>query len=249
MRHPGLNLSDLNTGGVLFIGNSGNGNVLDDNVSFFWDDTNNRLAIGNLAPSQALHVAGGDLRFTDYPNTRNDGGTSNALYVNLTGQLQHGPVSVAGLTTDDFYEVYENGTTSIPVGNTALTTVGFDTVSHASIDFSLAAGVVTYTGTGITLAAVSYTASWDKSTGNTRTSIESGLYLNGAAVGNLVAGSYGYGYHRNPASGEDTATKTVLLELNTNDTLRVQSQRIGSNNGILITKSGGSNLVIETLVS
>lgn len=49
-------LSGLIAGSVLFAG-AGSA-VSQDNANFFWDDTNNRLGIGNAAPAQALHVTG-----------------------------------------------------------------------------------------------------------------------------------------------------------------------------------------------
>ena len=44
------------TGSVVFAGASGT--YTQDNANFFWDDTNNRLGIGNTSPSQKLNVSG-----------------------------------------------------------------------------------------------------------------------------------------------------------------------------------------------
>jgi hypothetical protein len=46
----------LTAGSVVFADASGN--LAQDNANLFWDDTNNRLGIGNAAPAQALHVTG-----------------------------------------------------------------------------------------------------------------------------------------------------------------------------------------------
>jgi hypothetical protein len=52
----GDSIGSSTVGSVLFVGA---GNLLaQDNANFFWDDTNNRLGIGNAAPAQALHVTG-----------------------------------------------------------------------------------------------------------------------------------------------------------------------------------------------
>jgi hypothetical protein len=48
--------SSLTLGSVIFVGSSSL--LSQDNANFFWDDSNNRLGIGNAAPSQALHVTG-----------------------------------------------------------------------------------------------------------------------------------------------------------------------------------------------
>ena len=44
------------TGGVLF--GNGSDRVAQDSANFYWDDTNNRLGIGNAAPATTLHVTG-----------------------------------------------------------------------------------------------------------------------------------------------------------------------------------------------
>lgn len=46
----------LTTGSVLFANASNQ--ILQDNANFFWDDSNNRLGIGNAAPATTLHVTG-----------------------------------------------------------------------------------------------------------------------------------------------------------------------------------------------
>jgi hypothetical protein len=47
-------ISGATLGSVLFAGTSGV--LAQDNANFFWDDTNNRLGIGNAAPSWRLHL-------------------------------------------------------------------------------------------------------------------------------------------------------------------------------------------------
>jgi len=47
------NLPSLTSGSVLF---SNGSTIAQNNANFFWDDTNNRLGIGTLAPSQLLHL-------------------------------------------------------------------------------------------------------------------------------------------------------------------------------------------------
>src|SRR3990167_8844449 len=50
-------LSTVKTeGSVLFAGASGT--YSQDNANFFWDDTNNRLGIGNATPATTLDVTG-----------------------------------------------------------------------------------------------------------------------------------------------------------------------------------------------
>ena len=51
-----LKLSSMTSGSVLFAG--AGGTIAQDNASFFWDDTNNRLGLGTTAPTTRLEVVG-----------------------------------------------------------------------------------------------------------------------------------------------------------------------------------------------
>ena len=44
----------LTQGSILFV--SSTGQMIQDNTNFFWDDTNNRLGIGNITPANSLHT-------------------------------------------------------------------------------------------------------------------------------------------------------------------------------------------------
>ena len=52
----GLTIDSMTLGSLWFSGTSGA--LTQDNANLFWDDTNNRLGIGNAAPATALHVTG-----------------------------------------------------------------------------------------------------------------------------------------------------------------------------------------------
>jgi hypothetical protein len=56
-----LGIAGLTTGSVLFA--DGSGNVGEDNSNFFWDDTNNRLAVGTTTPKAAMDVVTGAAGF------------------------------------------------------------------------------------------------------------------------------------------------------------------------------------------
>ncbi|MEI8344311.1 MAG: hypothetical protein WCF93_05165, partial [Candidatus Moraniibacteriota bacterium] len=72
----GTGSTDFTAGGVIF---SDGTKLTQNNLSFFWDDTNNRLGIGTTAPTQILHVAG-NMRLTGglYDST-NSVGTSGMI--------------------------------------------------------------------------------------------------------------------------------------------------------------------------
>lgn len=63
------------TGAVQFASGS---SFAADAANFFWDDTNNRLGIGNNAPSEALHVTG-NVRFSGALMPNNTAGTSGQV--------------------------------------------------------------------------------------------------------------------------------------------------------------------------
>ncbi len=52
----GDTITSATEGSILFAGAAGV--LAQDNANFFWDDTNNRLGIGTLAPAQEIHVTG-----------------------------------------------------------------------------------------------------------------------------------------------------------------------------------------------
>lgn len=89
---------------------------------------------------------------------------------------------------------------------------------------------------------ISYDVSLDSPVGNSRSSSETELQLNGSQV----AGSLSYGYHRTSASAEDTASATVKLNLTAGDVLRVQSSRRAGNNA-LVTLANACRLNISSL--
>ncbi len=66
-------LTSGTVGSVLFVGSGPT--LTQDNANLFWDDTNNRLGIGNATPSEALHVTG-NVRFSGALMPNNSAGTS-----------------------------------------------------------------------------------------------------------------------------------------------------------------------------
>ncbi len=64
-------LTSGTTGSVLFVGASGV--IQQDNANFFWNDTTNRLGLGNSNPQALLHVSAtnADIRYTQVTSTGN----------------------------------------------------------------------------------------------------------------------------------------------------------------------------------
>ena len=78
------------------------------------DGTANTISSGNIGigvptPSARLDVAGGDVQFQDYPNTRDDSGTTavnNILYTDAIGNILSAPAT--SLTTEPWFGVDDN---------------------------------------------------------------------------------------------------------------------------------------------
>jgi hypothetical protein len=87
-----FNLPSLTSGSVLF---SNGTTIAQDNANLFWDDTNNRLGIGTITPSQALEVNGGTRTTTLTATTSVSTGTVNANILASNG----GNISVIGSGT------------------------------------------------------------------------------------------------------------------------------------------------------
>ncbi len=91
----GGDVSGGTVGSVLFVGTSGL--LTQDNASFFWDDTNNRLGIGDATPAATLTVGSGDL--FQVAGASGNITTAGTLTVNGTGaSLIGGNLTVNGTT-------------------------------------------------------------------------------------------------------------------------------------------------------
>jgi hypothetical protein len=77
-------------GSVVFAGASGV--YSQDNANFFWDDTNNRLGLGTLAPVSSLHVDGGIGTIARF-------GASGALVLRSAAGTQASPTQIVTSTT------------------------------------------------------------------------------------------------------------------------------------------------------
>ncbi|HVM86896.1 MAG TPA: hypothetical protein VMT76_01825 [Puia sp.] len=105
-----------------------------------WTDVNDATRTGQLefwttnsgASARKAAIAGnGNITFDSYPNTRNDGSTSSALYVDASGNLKYGPISGVGGsgTVTNVATTNGYGITSSVVnpGTTPNITIGIDT--------------------------------------------------------------------------------------------------------------------------
>jgi hypothetical protein len=167
-------------------------------------------------------------------------------------------------TTTDKFEGYENGSWQDLIGGgsaqtyffghngntvqtytTGLTTINFGTITRNDSDYTAATvsggTEITINKAGTNWFKVSFDVSIDGTT-SSRSSGRTELQVNGTAL----PGSLSFTYHRTNTQGEDTASKTVLVELTQNDVIRVQSVRIAGT-APLSTIQNGCSLTIESI--
>jgi hypothetical protein len=140
-----------------------------------WTDVTDPTKTGQLefwttnsgVSTRKMAVAGnGNLILDTYPNTRNDGSTSSALYVDANGNLKYGPISGVG-------------------GNGTVTSVG--------TGYGLSGGTITSTGTLVADTTVLATKNYINGQGYLKTAVTNvatGYGLTGGAItstGTLVA--------------------------------------------------------------
>jgi hypothetical protein len=135
----------------------------------------------------------------------------------------------------EYFSAHNNTTTQALSGTFVTAIIGTDIRSDTS--FSNTNGEVTVNKTSNYM--ISYDIGADSTGG--RSSLEAVLQVNGVNV----PGTYAYSYHRNTASGEDTATMSdVPVSLTTGDVVRVQIREIA---GGILTLAEACRLTIKEI--
>ena len=71
-----VTISNLAVGGIVFSSTPANGRLAVDSANLFWDDSNNRLGIGNNSPATKLHMSSGTLTVDGTGAAMNVAGTT-----------------------------------------------------------------------------------------------------------------------------------------------------------------------------
>jgi hypothetical protein len=132
------------------------------------------------------------------------------------------------------YELYETGTTTL---GASYLIVPMNTEESTQPDFSQQSA-----GAQVALAGrykISYSVSSDSTDGD-RATTQCALFINGTEL----VRSRSYAYHRNTASGEGTATKSIIISLAANDIVNVRALIYGDN---VTTIDRASNLILEKI--
>jgi hypothetical protein len=143
---------------------------------------------------------------------------------------------------DRYIELYQNAITTSTNSSTDVN-VQWDVSKNtgALFTFSPTSAVVEINQDGYYF--ISYNISIDITSGNSRTSGRTRLYLDTGSGYSIVPGLTSYSYHRNSSEGEDTASKSSILQLSDGDKINVRIAR-ESGSATLVTITGASNFTI-----
>jgi hypothetical protein len=199
-------------GSVLFVGASAT--LGQDNANFFWDDTNNRLGIGNATPAQALHVTGSG-RFST--SVIVDGLTSTRVLF----------AGAAGVISDSASLTYVSGTG-------VLTATGL--VASSITDSGLTSGRVAFASTGGLLADAS-TLTFNSGTGELSAT---SLVATGLTSGSIVFSASGVLTQDNSNLFWDDANNRLGIRTNTSLTAALE---LGGTSPDIYLNGGTSNTI------
>ena len=110
-----LTLSNTTAGSVLFAGTAGL--VQQDNANLFWDDTNNRLGIGNAVPTHKLHIGsapagsvptGAELLLSGTSPTLRFADGSHVLYLDTNASISSAQISTFNYGTSTPFQLVLN---------------------------------------------------------------------------------------------------------------------------------------------
>ena len=231
----GGSITGATAGSVLFAGAAGI--LQQDNANFFWDDTNNRLAIGTTSANEKLHVLGNILISNGTQNvviSNRKGASSNGLNI----WIGNGGVNTSGSGTGGSYNIslgYDallnatTGQSNIAIGYNALKTnitgnqnvaIGGNSLqtttgnSNTSIGFQSLSSLTT----GNSNSAFGFNSAFFLTTGNENTAIGyESLVGATTSTGNTAIGYrsvYGSGGNYNSGLGY-FALQSVTAEHNT----------------------------------
>ena len=223
------------TGSIFFAG--ADGKITENNGQIFWDDTNNRLGIGNTTPTEAVDV-NGSARFRSM-STADE--TDDILAADANGVLQRSKINYGGRWTNS------NTSTNLNVNNTVAPIFGTeDYKDDGNTLYQVSGNTVQVKIAGRYDIRANLSLLGINSTGSTeaRTSVNARIAVNGTPVGAIGAS----GYIRF-ASGHDHSSINVneILQLNANDVITIITYREANSGTVRFSGSGESSFVINKL--
>lgn len=210
-----------------------------DNGTFFWDDTNNRLGIGTSSPSQSLDVNGyARIRSLDEAGT-----TDRLLKTDPNGVLHTSKVNFGGRWTNT------NNTTNLNVNNTVVPIFGAnDYVDDGTNLYEVSGNTLIVKEAGRYDIRVNLTLEGiDEGVLNTTkfdTNVNVRLAINGTPIGSFGAtGHISFDNFNNFSS----VHLNDILELDANDVITIISSREANSGTVRMYNSGTSSFVINKL--
>ncbi len=195
--------------------------------------TKNHIDLTVQAEVDAIELASGGVYAADGTY---DGTVVDAALSLVTGSTDwlDAIVQINDSISTQYFHAHNNTTTQALTGTFVTAIIGTDIVSDSI--YSNTNGEVTVNRTG--RFAISYDIGANSTGG--RSTMECVLQVNAVNV----PGSFAYGYHRNTASGEDTASARVIVNLTSGQVVRVRIREVA---GGIVTLSNASRLTIEEI--
>ncbi|MGI9546437.1 MAG: hypothetical protein ACR2MM_04310, partial [Flavobacteriaceae bacterium] len=224
------------TGSIFFAG--ADGTITENNGQLFWDNSNNRIGIGNTTPSEALDVNGTG-RFRSISAADN---TDDVLAVDANGVLQRSKINYGARWTNT------NTSTNLNVNGTLAPIFGAQNYNddaailyQATSNTQLTVGA---TGRYDIRANISLIGNSTPSNTRQRTNVNARIAVNGVAVGAIGAS----GYIR-WASGHDHSSVHVseILDLVAGDQITIITYREANSGTVSFSGSGESSFMINKL--
>ena len=176
----------------------------------------------------------------DVTNLINVAETVTTFADNLDGTVTYtSEDSTVTTTVKRIIEIHGTGTRLLGNATYTLNNLG-TTVINLGSSFTVAGGVITYTGTPTVSSKVYFRASASQLTNGTRSTSKHAIFLNGV----LLTRTESYAYHRVNGDGNASTSYTGTISLNTGDTIELRSAE-GNNADVVTQLMEQTNLIIE----
>ncbi|MBD3363122.1 hypothetical protein GF362_05360 [Candidatus Dojkabacteria bacterium] len=222
--NPSFTITNEGTGSIRF-----NDEVSDTSPVVI--DSSGKLGIGTTTPNSELHVEG-NARITSLASC-------DLIYSDADGDLQCG--TGQGFVWDGYDNAGGQDLDNQP------TVINIDTERQSNSNYTLANDEVTVNSDG--LYEVTFDFGIDQTGGNTETNGAVWLQVDTGTGFSDVDASTCYVYSEDGNNGENSCGRTVVLDLNSGDDIRLQAIRESGGQGVLTTISGGTSLTIQKVLA
>jgi hypothetical protein len=190
---------------------------------------NGSVGIGTTAPTTDLHVAG-DARITGLSSC-------DLVYTDANGNLQ------CGTNEGAVWEAYDN-TGGQDISSTV--TVNLDQERQTNSNYTLTSDEVAVGSAGV--YETTFTCSIDVTSGSGNSTGKCWIETDTGSGFSVVDGTECYTYNNDSTQGENSCTRTVVLDLSSGDDVRLRAER-NAGTDTLETITDGSSLTMKKMIS